>query len=105
MIRTVKRGLFPPAIANTVNGRYLIINGKWERVSKEFALEYVRTYDEKEEIKLNTYTVESDSFKGEKYTITQNGDEWKCTCMGYNRLKNKSGGCKHIRKIKEKHLC
>ena len=61
-------------------------------------IDYVNPYA-KPVTEVETWKVESNSGT---YKVTLSNGDYKCNCMGYARLKDKSKGCKHIIQIKTK---
>jgi hypothetical protein len=47
-------------------------------------------------IQNKSWQIKSDSRKGGMYTVTQEGNFFSCTCLGFQFHKN----CRHIRKVK-----
>lgn len=90
---------FPPGFVNKDGKRYLV--PMWIEVHPETEwcdIKYTNPYA-KPKVETNSWKVESNSGT---YRVTLNSGEYKCNCMGYFRLKDRSKGCKHIIQIKNK---
>jgi hypothetical protein len=82
----------PPTIVNTYQGRYAVMDGKWYEIGQTITLEYVRKHWKPKPIETNsikTFAIKSSNGK-EQYTVTVNGEYWKCNCPSWKNP------CKHI---------
>jgi hypothetical protein len=80
----------PPIIVNTNQGRYAVMDGKWYEIGPTVTLELIRKHWKP--IKTNsikTFAIKSSNGK-EQYTVTVNGEYWKCNCPSWKNP------CKHI---------
>ena len=93
----------PPLIYNRYDGKRFAISGQhWVEVPIDTTLEDIEKYmilkprpePEKSEGEHN-WIVEGS--KGNKYTVTLTGNQWACTCTGFNYRRK----CKHVQLKKE----
>lgn len=91
----------PPTIIETPNGRWAVSGSIWIAIGPSVTLDQVRAMWEipKREIppkvivpKNNVIEIQS-ARTGEIYTLTHNGKEWLCTCMGFGFRHQ----CKHVK--------
>ena len=90
---------FPPGFIVKDGKKYIV--PMWVEVHPETEwedIDYVNPYA-KPVTEVETWKVESNSGT---YKVTLSNGNYKCNCMGYSRLKDKSKGCKHIIQIKTK---
>jgi hypothetical protein len=101
---------YPPVIANTLSGRYGILDGKWYTLNDSETLETIRSRWVRVDWKGNPYQVpvveprtqskefEIPSSDGKKmYIVTVSGSNATCTCTGYGFRSR----CKHVDEIKK----
>ena len=88
--------LLPPHLFMTNKGEKYIIP-TWEKVLPETTLDDIiwNKPKIKKIIDKNTFRFKSESI------VRQIGDEFKCNCSGFFRVKDRKKGCKHIQELKQ----
>ena len=82
----------PPVIVNAGKERYAVMDGKWYEIGQTVTLDFVRKHWKPKPIETNsikTFAIKSSNGK-EQYTVTVNGEYWKCNCPSWKNP------CKHI---------
>jgi len=77
--------------------RYAVSGQHWIEVPDDTTLEGIDRYMkwDRGELSVNIESIQSwtvEGSKGNKYTVTLNGENWACTCVGYGWRRK----CKHI---------
>lgn len=79
------------AYISAVTGEHKIFKNPTGFDAKHRTFELIRKVDD------NAEGIAVTGSKGDVYYVTQNGNEYKCTCTGYKY----HGTCKHIEKVKD----
>mgnify|MGYP003639481523 FL=1 len=87
-----------PMLFTAIDGKRYAVSGQhWIEVPKDTTLEGIDKYMvwERPSLLANSddvqhWTVEGS--KGNNYTVTRNGENWNCTCIGFGWRRK----CKHI---------
>jgi hypothetical protein len=103
---TIFKSFLPPAIT-TLNGITYVVPG-WHIVPEGTTLEEVNKHWVKDELTGKSTIIPDHDISetvisqrtGEKYTVEFSSSYWSCTCMGFGFR----GHCKHIDKVKQKHI-
>ena len=93
----------PPLIYNRYDGKRFAVSGQhWVEVPIDTTLEDIDKYmtlkprpEPKNSEGDHNWIVEGS--KGNKYTVTLTGNQWSCTCVGFNYRRK----CKHVQLRKD----
>ena len=99
---------WPPAIVERTRGKFFAVSSSvWIEVPDDTTLEDVkelfcwgaeaRKYWDSEHSEEEVKSIQVKGSKGNTYTVTKQGDKWKCTCSGFQFR----GKCKHITNLQE----
>ena len=101
---------YPPVIANTLSGKYFILDGKWYPTDDTITIDELRSrwvrvdwkgdpyQAPKVEERTTTKYFEIPSSDGKKtYTVSVSGSSAICTCTGFGFRSR----CKHVDQVKK----
>lgn len=95
------KSLYPPIVIEVPSGRYAVSGSVWIQVTEDVTAEMVESAWEPlyprdtKEYTTRKFEIES-SRNAEKYTVTERGGVWTCSCPGFEYRKK----CRHIEQAK-----
>ena len=100
IFRYESRSNFPPTLAKADGKLFLVPD--WKEVHPKTTLNDIKWSkpSTKKTIQKQSFKYESKSDPGSFYEVTVNGDNMRCNCSGFWRVKDKVKGCTHIQKTR-----